>query len=116
MKNKFLNFAAVLLMVLMVSSFTSKRSVGTVTLDVNTISTMGGSATVLNTDTNTPYQINAIDTFGAEQVPYGNYVVVSASTTSCNPPLLSGVTTSTGYFDFVIDANNTDFTIYASCY
>lgn len=84
-------------------------------LDVSYIQTMGGSASIQNTSTNVIYNITAVDTFGSVTVPYGNYTVLNASTNSCNPPLMSNVTTSTGYFDFTVDGSSA-FTIYASCY
>lgn len=98
------------------TSFKNKMSTGYVNLEVSYMTVMGGQATVYNTDTNTYYYINAVDTQGFEEVPYGNYELVSAGTNSCNPPLIHSVTTSTGFNSFVIDSSNPSFTIYASCY
>lgn len=107
---------SVILLFLVATSFKSKTDNGYVTLEVSYLQTMGGQATVLNTDTNVYYYINAVDTYGQEEVPYGNYTLVSAGPNSCNPPLISSVGTSTGFNSFVIDADNQSFTIYASCY
>lgn len=86
-------------------------------LDVSYVSSIGGgTASITNTDTNVIFNINAIDTSGDVEVPYGNYVLTSASTNSCNSPLMSSVTTSTGDTNFSIDSNNNSFTIYVSCY
>ncbi|MDQ7947462.1 MAG: hypothetical protein REI78_09090 [Pedobacter sp.] len=114
MKNLVTKLAAILLLVSL-SSLKVKDDLGYVTLEVSYLQTMGGTATIQNTDTGLYYYLNAVDTFDQIQVPYGNYVLVSAAANSCNPPLISGVTTSTGYWSFVIDASNS-FTIYASCY
>lgn len=98
------------------TSFKNKMSTGYVTLEVSYMTVMGGQATVYNTDTNTYYYINAVDTYGSEEVPYGNYELVSAGTNSCNPPLIHSVTTSTGSTSFTIDRSNPSFTVFASCY
>lgn len=107
--------AFLIMLLFTATSFKSKTSTGLVVLEVSYFTVMGGQATILNTDTNTYYYINAVDTYGSTEVPFGNYELVSASTNSCNPPLLSSVTTSTGYGSFVIDESSS-FTIYASCY
>lgn len=107
--------AFLIMLLFTAASFTNKTSTGVVALEVSYMTVMGGQATIVNTDTNTYYYINAVDTYGSTEVPYGNYELVSASTNSCNPPLLSSVTTSTGYTSFVIDDSNS-FTIFASCY
>lgn len=117
MKNLLIKSSLVML-VLLATSFKNKpvNTTGFVNLEVSYMLTMGGSATVLNTDTNVSYTITAVDTFGQTEVPYGNYVVTSASTNSCSPPLLSSVGTSTGFDSFTIDEDSESFTIYASCY
>ena len=107
--------AFLIMLLFATTSFKNKTSTGIVALEVSYMTVMGGQATILNTDTNTYYYINAVDTYGSTDVPYGNYELVSASTNSCSPPLISSVTTSTGYTSFVIDDNNS-FTIFASCY
>ena len=114
MKNLITKFAAVLLFFAL-TSLKNKDDVGYVTLEVSYMQTMGGSATIQNTDTNTYYYITAVDTYGQIEVPYGNYILVSAGTNSCGSPLIHSVTTSTGTDYFTIDASNS-FTIYASCY
>lgn len=98
------------------SSFKGKTSTGYVTLEVSSVGSGGGSATVINTDTNVSYNIIAVDTYGQTEVPEGNYILSSAGTNSCPSPLIQGLTTSTGEFSFVIDADNPGFTIMASCY
>ncbi|PWS32860.1 hypothetical protein [Pedobacter paludis] len=115
MKNLVIKFSVVMFVIL-ATSFKSKTSTGFVTLEVSYIQTMGGHATVLNTDTNVSYDITAVDTYGQTEVPYGNYILTSASTNACSPPLLSSVSTSTGSDTFSIDDSSTSFTIYASCY
>lgn len=115
MKNLLIKFTVILLF-LTSASFKSKTTTGSVTLEISYFNTPGGTATITNTDTNVTYNISAVDTMGYIDVPYGNYVLNSASTNSCNSPFISGVTTSTGNYDFVIDSNNQSFTIYASCY
>lgn len=97
------------------SSFKGQFTTGTVYLEVSSFSGYGGSATIQNTDTNVYYDITAVDTQGSADVPYGNYVVVSAGT-PCNPPFIHQVTTSNGLMNFVIDADNPGFTITANCY
>lgn len=114
MRNLITKLAAVLLF-LSLTSLKNKDDVGYVTLEVSYLQTMGGSATIQNTDTGQYYYVTAVDTYGQAEVPYGNYVLVSAGTNACNSPLISSVTTSTGSWSFVIDASNS-FTIYASCY
>lgn len=104
------------MLVILATSFTYKTSTGFVTLEVSYIQTMGGHASVLNTDTNISYDITAVDTYGQTEVPYGNYVLTSASTNACSPPFASNVTTSTGSDYFTIDESNPSFSIYASCY
>lgn len=115
MKNLIAKLAAVLLLFTL-TSLKTKQDVGYVNLEVSYMQTMGGSATIQNTDDNTYYYLNAIDTFDQIQVPYGNYVLISAGTNSCGHPLIENVTTSTGYNNFTIDSNNPGFVIYASCY
>ncbi|MFA6277727.1 MAG: hypothetical protein WC622_13315 [Pedobacter sp.] len=115
MKNLITKLAVVLLFFAL-TSLKNKDDVGYVTLEVSYIQTMGGQATILNTDTYTYYYLNAVDTQDQIEVPYGNYELVSASTNSCSPPLISSVTTSTGYTNFTLDANNQSFGISASCY
>lgn len=116
MKNLMIKFSFIMLF-LTATSFKNKTTSGTVILEVSNVSFgMGGSASITNTDTSITYDLSAIDTFGSIDVPYGNYVLNSATTNSCNNPLLNGVTTSTGSYNFVIDSNNQSFTIYASCY
>lgn len=113
------NFTAKLFLVglfFIATSFKNKVSLGSVTLDVSYQTVMGGQATILNTDTNTYYYLNAVDTYDVVEVPYGSYVLVSASNNSCGSPLIQGVTTSSGYHDFTIDGANPSFTIYVSCY
>jgi len=107
--------AFLILLLFAATSFKNKTSTGTVVLEVSYMTVMGGQATILNTDTNTYYTINAVDTYGSTDVPSGNYQLVSAGTNGCNPPLISNVTTSNGDTSFFIDENNS-FTIYASCY
>lgn len=98
------------------TSLKQKEEVGNVTLEVSYMQTMGGSAVIQNTSTGNYYYLNAVDTFDQIQVPYGSYSLVSAGTNSCGYPLIENVSTSTGYNDFIIDENNLNFIIYASCY
>lgn len=115
MKNLITMLTAVVLFFTL-TSLKQKEDGGYVTLEVSYMQTMGGSAVIQNTSTNTYYYLNAVDTQDQIQVPYGNYVLVSAGTNSCGYPLIENVSTSTGYNDFVLDENNQSFTIYASCY
>ena len=115
MKNLIIKLAVVLGFFAL-SSFKPQTTTGYVYLEVSYMTVMGGSATVLNTDTNVSYNITAVDTWGSTEVPYGNYVVTSAGTNSCGPPLIHSVTTSTGEMSFVIDDDHQGFTISASCY
>jgi hypothetical protein len=114
MKNLVIKFAVILLF-FTATSFKNKTDTGYVNLDVSYMTVMGGHATILNTDTNQYYYLNAVDTADQVEVPYGNYELISASTNSCSPPLISSVTTSSGYTSFVIDSQ-VAFTIFASCY
>ena len=115
MKNLITKLSVVLLFFAL-TSLKVKDDVGYVGLEVSYMQTMGGAATIQNTDTNTYYYLNAVDTQDQIQVPYGNYVLVSAGTNGCGSPFIHSVTTSTGSNYFVIDADNQNFTIYASCY
>ena len=115
MKNLISKLAVILLFCTLTSS-KNKDDVGYVTLEVSYMQTMGGAATIQNTDTNMYYYLNAVDTQDQITVPYGNYVLISAATNSCGSPLIHSVTTSTGSDSFVIDASNQGFIIYASCY
>lgn len=115
MKNLITKFAVIVLFFTL-TSLKPKNDVGYVTLEVSYMQTMGGYATIQNTDTNAYYYLNAVDTQHQIEVPYGNYVLVSAGNNSCGSPLIQSVTTSTNSNDFVLDADHQTFTIYASCY